>query len=402
MSAQTQAYRGLHFYMMGPLTIFHSELGVIESLNRKESALLCYLKVNGRSCSRRELEVLLWPDAAKPQVSLRVAINHLRRAGIDHFLDISDEAMAFNQQNHWSDVDALQYQLEQFVENPQTDLSALLHLVDQSDDEFLPEFSQGISQDFHEWRENQQLKIQKFLITILESLMIKFNAEGDVATAIRYAKRLKKITPWHRNAQAYLESARNSRSQQEQARKHQIDTKAPTLLPAHSDSVIEKKHISLLEAKELFEKQTNQVLIKNLHEEVAELWILLNKNAMALSMVMRVMGERPFLTLDTLNQYLLDLLEEFSDDSELELKTAVYLCIQTIKPSAKDLLQKIVAQAPFHFTLAELTNMLQQDMFTIQDTADYLVQFDLLHKIDGAQYRLDKTLSRIIKEFLDE
>lgn len=414
MAAQSQDVVGLQFYMMGELSIRRSDGGQIESLNRKEQALLCYLKVNGRSCSRRELEAMLWPHSAKSQVSLRVAINHLRQDGVDQFLDISDEAMAFNQQNHWSDVEALQYQIGQVDKNPQADLQALMHIVDQCQNDFLPGLKIASSPMFEEWKSRQQSRVEQLLIHALERLVLLCSERGDDDHAQHYAARLVNMAPWHRNGQQYLAGIKDSQGDFAQNRSDLSAAIMPAKVQVeHLDSNTDK-HIrtilqsdmhplSLANGRLLFSFHWGETVPDDEQDAFALLWKMVAGNPLALLLMGRLLRERPYLTIFMLNQQLATFQSQFvPGESEHGVTIALAVCHKGLKPSVRDVLKKIVASGWPLFTVSELSEFMQKEPFLIQDNLDHLVRLALLQKVDETHYKMPGKLLLLFQTYIYE
>ncbi|MCA9929859.1 MAG: hypothetical protein KC419_15350 [Anaerolineales bacterium] len=384
----------LRFYMMRSLTILRADVDLVPALNKKEQALLCYLKVNGRSCSRRELETVLWPDSPKPKVSLRVALNHLRNLYLDEFLDISDEAIAFNQQNHWSDVDAFTFQFEHLLANNEADLSALMHLIDQSGDTFLPGFSVVGSTLFEEWKHRQRLQVRQQWIRVLEWLAQHCWESGDLICVRRYAERLVRCAPWHKHGQAYL-ARLNGREDAEHPNRAAVD--APPVYkqyqPASSsvwDDIVpvqQETPLTPSESAALLCFHWGRDNVPESDEQVAALCRLVDFNPLALALIGRFLRERPFTSLPILIQQLEAIrLHLPATEAEYGLRIALAACFAGLKPSLRELMQHIHTRQNRPFTAADVAQIVKQPLHLVQDDLDYLVRLALLHNADGRHY----------------
>lgn len=196
MSVKQERKKELRLEMMGELCLYLDHEPI--SLLQKEAALLCYLKINGRSFSRRELEVLFWPESRRPQVSLRVALNRLRDAGLASFLLISAQSIAFNRfSRHWADVDALEQQLDFNKQAQHVDLVALASAVDACKGNFLAQFQLPDAVQFNLWVAKERERWRLILTEALELLVAAAMDQRDLALSQRYAARLAQLDPMH-------------------------------------------------------------------------------------------------------------------------------------------------------------------------------------------------------------
>ncbi|MDX1437272.1 MAG: hypothetical protein R3335_10705, partial [Anaerolineales bacterium] len=100
----------LRLSLLGGLQILLDEMPVTGLRTKKARALLCYLAVTGRECSRPSLAGLLWADTpeANALMNLRKAVSELRRAVPVH-LTITRSTVSFNAETpHWLDVSAFE------------------------------------------------------------------------------------------------------------------------------------------------------------------------------------------------------------------------------------------------------------------------------------------------------
>ncbi len=191
----------LQVRMFGSIEIGWSQTPLLLKLNQKELVLFCYLKRNGRFFSRREIEVAFWPDKPKPQVNLRVALNHLRKAGLGAFLQISEDALSFNQQSpHWSDIDALEEQLH-LAKNGTVEIEALMHAVDTYRGDFLASVPENLPTLLWEWILREREHWVQTMIEALDRLLALCIEQSLPQMGIHYGKWLLQLAPWHVRAQ---------------------------------------------------------------------------------------------------------------------------------------------------------------------------------------------------------
>ncbi|NJN55835.1 MAG: hypothetical protein HC804_14470 [Anaerolineae bacterium] len=104
----------LKLSMLGGLRIFvgnSADLTAVLSSNKKAQAILCYLVLNNHTHYRTQLAEKFWPDNPPRlgQGSLRVSLNALKTVGLDAYLLVKHNTLAFDQAStYWCDVEAFE------------------------------------------------------------------------------------------------------------------------------------------------------------------------------------------------------------------------------------------------------------------------------------------------------
>lgn len=255
MSVKQERKKELRLEMMGELCLYLDHEPI--SLLQKEAALLCYLKINGRSFSRRELEVLFWPESRRPQVSLRVALNRLRDAGLAPFLIISAQSIAFNRfSRHWTDVDALDQQLDFNKQAQHVDLIALASAIDACRGAFLAQFQLPDTVQFNLWVAKERERWRLILTEALELLVTAAVNQHNLSLSQRYAARLAQLDPMH--ALTNLEIFSHSEKQT----KPKTNLK-PLPAPKKNASSLPRQTTSYTVRKETLQKIQQSLLAQN-------------------------------------------------------------------------------------------------------------------------------------------
>ncbi|HUM71375.1 MAG TPA: BTAD domain-containing putative transcriptional regulator, partial [Chloroflexota bacterium] len=192
----------LRLYLLGGLQIMDGrlqDLTTILSSAKKAQALLCYLALNNHTHYRRDLAGKFWGDKSErlAQGSLRVAISALREAGLEPYLHITHNTLAFNQYSaYWCDAETFTQLLHQFRHGAQTgDISLLQQAVDLYRGDFLDGFMLGDTPDFDEWVVVQREHWRQLVLTALDTLVNTLLATKQYANGITYASRQLTIDP---------------------------------------------------------------------------------------------------------------------------------------------------------------------------------------------------------------
>ena len=185
-----------------------SQNNFTDKVAAKNRALLCYLVLNNRLHQREELSHFFWPDKEynAALANLRVALNHLRTAGLGRFLDTPRTHVKFKQRAaYWCDVQTFEALLTKSRRQPRPDIHALEKAAALYQGEFLHGFSLQELPSFNDWAHQQRQRLDDLMWDALETL-IKWAMEetADYEAGIQYAKRSLELAPWRETAHQYL------------------------------------------------------------------------------------------------------------------------------------------------------------------------------------------------------
>jgi predicted ATPase/DNA-binding SARP family transcriptional activator len=175
----------------------------------KARALVYYLAMTGRVHTRAALATLLWGD--QPEGAAR---NNLSRALIDvgalagRYIVIDRHSVAMGSESlYW--VDAREFAEAASVNaDERTDLTPLKHAITRYQGDFLEGFYVHHAPDFEAWMLNERARLKEVMFHTLEKLAQQEAAQGDLARAIHYGRRLLDLEPWreenHRQLMMWL------------------------------------------------------------------------------------------------------------------------------------------------------------------------------------------------------
>jgi predicted ATPase/DNA-binding SARP family transcriptional activator/class 3 adenylate cyclase len=187
----------LSLYLLGPPRI-ERDGKPIQVDTRKAIALLAYLSIAGEGQRRDALVNLLWPeyDQAHGRAALRRTLSALRKALTGSWLDVDREKVGLNPDaSVWLDVDQFRSHLARCrrhghpaSEVCSTCLSLLTAAVALYRGDFLSGFGLRDSFNFDDWQFFQTEGLRRELAGALERLVQGHSAQGELETAIRYAR----------------------------------------------------------------------------------------------------------------------------------------------------------------------------------------------------------------------
>lgn len=172
----------------------------------KPRALLGYLVLNKRLHRRDELAALFWPESSSALASLRVALNKMRMAGLDRFLETTRTHIGFSAQaNYWLDVQAFETLIGKSRQQSQPDIPLLKKAVALYQGEFLEGFSLPDLSSFDERILNQRQRLDDMVWEALDAIIQSSMKEtADFEAGIQYAQRALVLAPWRETAHQYL------------------------------------------------------------------------------------------------------------------------------------------------------------------------------------------------------
>ncbi|MCB8925091.1 MAG: tetratricopeptide repeat protein [Ardenticatenaceae bacterium] len=183
-----------------------SQVFFTAEIPEKPRALLGYLAMNPRLHKREKLAALFWPDSQLALANLRVALNKLRGAGLEDYLDASRTHIGFSPQaGYWFDVQAFDALLSKSSREETPDIPALKKAVAIYQGEFLQGFSIPDLNTFDEEIVTIRQRLDDLVWDALEVIIESTMGEAaDFDTGIQYAKRALALAPWREAAHRYL------------------------------------------------------------------------------------------------------------------------------------------------------------------------------------------------------
>ncbi len=191
----------LELRFLGELQIHQGDAPLTALKSKKGQALLCYLAVTGKECSRSSLSGLLWTDISekKARANLRKTLSRLKPLLRSH-LTITRESIALSQDAaHWLDVKEFEAGVTPGSDFKRLQGAVALYLGDFLDGFYLPD-----APLFDEWVLTQRARLREAVLRALNTLVTHFTIENDYRTAISYARRSLDIEPWHEEAHREL------------------------------------------------------------------------------------------------------------------------------------------------------------------------------------------------------
>lgn len=222
MGEQDNSWLQLYLLATPHLERAHLEReGTAVPLNiQKTIALLAYLALNARPCSRAELSALLWPElpATKAHNALRRTLSALRQAiGREHLhttrstvalttvvkaagdlFPQEEQAAASAPAGLW--VDVLQFR-HLLAQNTPVTLAAALPLYT---DDFLAGFSLRDSPAFDQWQAEQARQLRQEVTLVCKQLTEHHAAQQAWQEAVAYSQRWLELDPLHEPAHRHL------------------------------------------------------------------------------------------------------------------------------------------------------------------------------------------------------
>lgn len=190
----------LHFFGAPQVTLAGQPVG--GDLRRKALALLAYLAVEERSHTREALATLLWPDY--PQTS---ALAYLRRTLWEltshlgsAWFDADRQQVSFV----WSPDAWLDCRAFERLASASPTLATLAGAETLYQDHFLAGFTLPDAPEFDAWQAQVRQRLQAQMAQTLNALVAGWQAAGDPAQALAYARRLLSLDPLQEDAHRQL------------------------------------------------------------------------------------------------------------------------------------------------------------------------------------------------------
>jgi DNA-binding SARP family transcriptional activator len=165
-------------------------------VSTKVRALLIYLAVMGRPHSRDNLAELLWgdrPDSAR--ANLKKGLSNLRALLGGVLAEEGREAVALDRQQLWVDV----VEFGQLIRQGDYQQATELYQAD-----FLTGFELPPNEGFERWVLQEQLEYKGLMLEALRTLTYQAAQQRQLPQAIRTARRMIQLEPWHEEAHCWL------------------------------------------------------------------------------------------------------------------------------------------------------------------------------------------------------
>ena len=191
--------KDLYLSLLGKLQIKYDGRSTVDNLAVKEQALLAYLAMRGRPCTRDELADLLWGDVSpkKARTSLRVALAGLRKH-LPDALALVDDRVGFAGEVHlWLDVAAFR------AAAPADEVDALRPILDLYRGHFLADFNVDAA-SFEEWVQTERARLQQEASRALLRLAETLLASGEPEEAVHVLRHCLSLDPLEESAHRHL------------------------------------------------------------------------------------------------------------------------------------------------------------------------------------------------------
>lgn len=194
----------LKLSFLGPPRVEINGLAVVIP-RRRGIALLAYLAIMGEPQPRDSLAALFWPesDHQRSHKSLRRDLSELNLALGSQLLDIDRESVGLRN-GVWVDVAQFQQQLALCDNDRATCHSALTQAATLYRGDFLSGFTLADSPQFDEWQFFQSEHLRQAFASALAQLVDILSDQGEVESAITYARRWLNLDSLHEAAHRRL------------------------------------------------------------------------------------------------------------------------------------------------------------------------------------------------------
>lgn len=181
---------------------------IAAKLPSKAQGLLCYLLLENHTHQRAEVAGKFWSGGSDSAArgNFRVALTKLRRLGVEKFLHIGSETIAFDQQSpYWCDVQAFERLLDGGLQNGRVlDANMLRQAVDLYRGDFLEGFDAEDALGFDDWLVGQRGRWRYAAFHGLEKLLYHYLSTNEFLPGIEYAHRLLELDAWHEEGHRLL------------------------------------------------------------------------------------------------------------------------------------------------------------------------------------------------------
>lgn len=188
----------LHLFTLGKPRILLDGQPLVDLVSVKAQALLFYLAVTGKDCSRAALAGLLWGNLPEEsaRANLRLTLSKLRKA-IPHYLLISWQSISFNvQQPHCLDFNDFLIH----TKNPEQ----LRDAMDLYRGDFLEDFFVQDAPEFETWMFAEREHLRQLALKAGWQLAVNAHERGAYAEGIDAAWKVLSIEAWHEETHKQL------------------------------------------------------------------------------------------------------------------------------------------------------------------------------------------------------
>jgi len=192
----------LRVRVLGGAELSVGERPLTELASAKAAALLFYLAVTGRGCSRSALAGLLWSDLpeATARANLRLVLTKLRRVLPEH-VDVTRQTVGLaGDRPVW--VDAVEVRRAAAADRgDDLDLLAAVRLCR---GDFLEGFSVPGASLFDEWTAERGAAVKSDMLALMDRAVERARVDSDVPTGIEVARRMLGLERFHEEAHRAL------------------------------------------------------------------------------------------------------------------------------------------------------------------------------------------------------
>lgn len=178
---------------------------VSQFASNKVQAILIYIAVTGKPCSRDTLLGLLWPDAPtdKARTSLRSALYNLQKQ-LPNALAVSRKSVAIAPDCQL-ELDSATFSAGATANaNADGDMDTMRQAMALYKGDFLAGFHIDDAPDFEYWRVVEQERLRHLAVTGLERLAAHDERLGDTAAAIDSLRRLLALEAWRESTHRHI------------------------------------------------------------------------------------------------------------------------------------------------------------------------------------------------------
>lgn len=203
----------LKLFLFGPPR-FEYQGETIDLGLRKAMALITYLTITKRECSRDEMATLLWPESSQSsaRASLRRSLYHINKTIQDQLLLSSADTISIDPNaDLWCDVDVFKRSLSEFGHeseiSKQIDQQGL-QILEEAVALYLGDLLEGFSlpgcNSFDEWLFFEAESLRESLASTLKQLAMAYQRQGEYDQAIPHARRWLSLDSLHEPAHRLL------------------------------------------------------------------------------------------------------------------------------------------------------------------------------------------------------
>ena len=171
--------------------------------SKRAQALLFYLAVSGHPHTRPALAGLLWGEFAESQarVNLNKTLSNLRELVGDHLL-IDRDTVAFDLESA-HELDVTRFVVAATAALAQGDRTGLIQVADSYRGDFLSGFYVHDAPAFETWLLHERARLRELILQVLYAVADQA-AQGDLAQALVYTRRILALEPWREEAHRQL------------------------------------------------------------------------------------------------------------------------------------------------------------------------------------------------------